>query len=214
MKLLTFSPRATIYDPRIVVERILAQEKVEFFDVLFTYDNPHGSTWFGSYKNIQMNYEKMRQTALQGGYDKVWVVESDTIPPTDALSMLLEVEAPIVSGLYALRHGTPYPNLMRMGKTPNVGGAMAWKDIQDHWGETIEVSGGCMGCLLIDKNVLLDFSFNTGTDQAPDGPFMEHCYQNKVKQMARLDVICGHVKPNGEVLWPDKDQGYRIEGAN
>jgi hypothetical protein len=174
---------------------------------MFSHDNPYGETWGESYKNIQLNYEKMRRTCLQDRYEKVWIVESDTIVPPDALRKLLEVDAPVVSGLYAMRHGEPYPNLMRMGLMPGIGASINWEEFTDRWGETIEVSGACMGCLLLDRSVLWGFSFNTKENRAPDVPLMEYCWQNKLKQMARTDVICGHVKPSGETLWPVKG-GY------
>ena len=214
MRVLVFCPTT----PRVVagvVERIFNQTGVEYFDVMFTRDNPYVNTWGEVWKNIQLNYEKMRQVALKEGYDKVWVVEEDTIPPLDALSKLLEVDAPVVSGLYAMRHGPPVANLMQYGvRMPGVGSGMSWKQVQANWGKTVETSGGCMGCLLIDRSVLERFQFVTCKHGAPDTPFMEFCWTNKIKQMARLDVICGHVKANGDVLYPDRDLGCRTERLN
>lgn len=72
-----------------------------------------------------------------------------------------------------------------------------------------------MGCLLVDRSALENHPMWTEeNDYAPDGPFMEYCRINKFKQMARLDVICGHKKPNGEIIWPDKEHGFIIERAS
>ena len=136
-------------------------------------------------------------------YDKAWIVESDIIPPTDALARLLEVDAPVVSALYVLRHGPPMPSVMQWGETLNsVASAMRWPEIRQNWGRTVRTSGGCTGCTLIDGSVLGDYSFLTRYAGPPDGPLMDHCVQKKIPWMARLDVLCGHKKPEGRVLWP------------
>lgn len=170
--------------------------------MMFTRDNPYQFGVREVYRNIQLNYEKMRRVALAEGFSAVWVVESDTIPPLDALTKLYEIDAPIVTGLYALRHGEPVPNVMRHGDMPEIGGAMEWAEVYKQWGQTIPTSGGCMGCLLIRRPVLEKFSFITERGNAPDVPLMEFCWKNKFEQVARLDVICGHKKPNGEILLP------------
>jgi len=210
MKILVFCPTA----PRLeaeVVNAIFNQEGVEFYDVMFTRDNPYEYQYQRVYKNIQLNYEKMRRIALSENYQKVWIVESDTIPPKDALKKMLEVDAPVVSALYALRHGEPVPNLMRAGKTASIGETLKWPEIFDSNDIVIDVSGGCMGCLLVDRSILEHFSFEDECNKsAPDVPFMEYCWSHKIQQKARLDVVCGHVKPDGLVLIPSAEniQGY------
>jgi len=168
---------------------------------MFTRDNPYPYEGGQRFKNIQWNYEKMRRVVLERGYDHVWCVESDTIPPLDAVERLFEAEAPVVSGLYALRHGDPIPNVQRWSETLNgIGGAMSWEEVGK--GGTVRTSGGSMGCLLIERSVLEGFTFVRDNNKAPDVPFMEYCFHLGIRQMARLDVICLHKKPNGEVLDP------------
>jgi len=201
MRILAFCP-SIIRPEKEVVNALLNQTGTEFFDIMFCKDNPHDGVWTSVYLNMQLNYEKMRQVALSQGYSKVWVVESDTIPPEDALKKLLEVNAPVVSGVYVLRHGNPLPNLVRHSTDiPTPGGLMSWEEIRDG-GKEMEISGGCMGCLLIDVDVLKGFSFDTGKAHAPDMDFAAYCHKEKIKQVARLDVLCGHKKPSGEILQP------------
>ncbi len=99
---------------------------------------------------------------------------------------------------------------------------MTWDEILPHWEETIECSGGATGCVLIDRSVLEGYKFDMEaynefwgekTAQSIDVPFMEFCYKNGFKQMARLDVICGHRRPDGIIVWPDKEKGYRFANA-
>lgn len=187
MKLLLFCPTV----PRLkgaVVESLLSQ--AEFTDVLFTRDNPYQTH---VRRNIQLNYEKMRRMVL-AEYDKVMIVENDMLLPPGAVKKLLEVDAPIVSGLYVLRHGAHVANVMR---TP--GDPFSWRELARS-PSVIETQGGCMGCLLVDKSAL-DFPFVLDGSEAPDMPWMRHCV-GKHKMMARLDVQCGHREPDGNVLWP------------
>jgi hypothetical protein len=185
---------------------IFAQDYDGFYDVMFTRDNPYDPIRRAAYRNIQLNYEKMRRVALAENYDAVWVVESDTIPPTDALRKLLQVDAPSVSGLYVLRHGSNIPNLMQFGVSPGIGSAMTWQSVKDALAlglTTIQTSGGCMGCVLLRRAVLERFEFITHPQCAPDVPLMQFCWQNQLIQAARLDVRCDHKEPNGTVLRVD-----------
>lgn len=146
-----------------------------------------------------MNYEKMRQIAINGGYDKVLVVENDMLIPKDALQKLLEIDAPIVGGLYVLRHGAGCANVMK-----NPGSAHDWRflkySLEHNEKSALDCEGVCMGCVLIDKSAL-DFPFVTGVRGAPDMEWMRYCV-GKHKMVARLDVQCGHIEPDGNTLWP------------
>lgn len=194
-------------EPRTAAS-IFAQDYDGFWDVMFSVDNPYGQWTRDAYRNVQLNYEKMRRVALAENYTAIWCVESDMLVPPDALTKLLAVDAPIVSGWYVLRHGARTPNLMQYGlqntdRTASIGSSMDWEVLRRHLerGETtIPISGGCQGCLVIRRDVLPQFSFIRETRGAPDMDFMRYCFQNGIKQMARLDVRCGHIEASGNVL--------------
>jgi hypothetical protein len=212
MKILTFCMTYRLEEK--VVNSLARQTGVDFFDTYFTNDNPHDGEKRGQYRNMMINWVKMQEVALSQNYEKVWIVESDTIAPLDALKKLLEVDAPIVSGLYASRHGRFEPNVMRKDNCPGLGAVMTWEEIAKDWGKTIECSGGATGCLLVDRSVLEKYVFDTeayneiwGEKCAAsiDVPFMEFCWKSKFKQMARLDVICDHKRPDGMIVRPTID---------
>lgn len=177
---------------------------------MFSRDNPQGEWTKDVYRNVQLNYEKMRRIALNDGYSAVWCIEDDMLPPPDALTKLLATSAatnaPVVSGVYVLRHGARVPNLMQFGRSVEIGSSMEWATLRAHVarGETvIPISGGCQGCLVIRRDVLEDFSFIRETRGAPDMEFMRHCFKSGIPQMARLDVRCGHMERDGRVLSVD-----------
>ena len=194
-----------------VVNSLARQTGVDFFDTHFTRDNPYEGQKRGQQKNMMLNWVKMQK--MSRDYDKVWIVESDTVPPIDGLSKLLKVDAPVVTGLYASRHEPFSPNLLRKDNCPGVGAVMTWAEVIKDWGNIVEVSGGCTGCLLIDRSVLDAFEYSeddfiehlNSSSSFPDLPFMEFCWKNGFKQMARLDVICDHVRPDGMIVRPTID---------
>jgi hypothetical protein len=128
------------------------------------------------------------------------------------VAKLISSRAPIATGLYVMRHGTPHPNTVPLEKSPTVGNWHTWAEIFGAEGPEIRVSGGCMGCLLLTRPAIEDFNFVTGVPGPPDIPFMQYHWKKGTRQIARLDVLCGHIKPNGQILWPEaSERGYRIE---
>lgn len=215
-RILIYCPVGSRLEPE-VESAVLHQTYDGYCDVMFARDNPH-KRLADVLQNIQLAYEKMKTIVLNEGYDKVWIVEADTIPPLDALEKLVEVsvthQIPVVGGLYALRHGAPATNLCDvhpMGGETGLG--WPWAKVKAAWGKIVQVGGACMGCLLVDREVLKGFSFITGERFAPDKPFADYCCKNKIRTAAHLGVVCGHKKPNGDVIWPDVNAriGYRID---
>lgn len=211
MRVLVFCPTARLAEE--TVKALVNQIGVEFFDLVFTYDNPWKQDERGNVlRNIRVAYEKMKRLMESEGYQKVWIVESDIIPPPDALKKLLEVDADVVSGLYVHRGHRHSPNLFEPTDSDTFGPPMSLQTMQEKWGQTVPMSGGCQGCLLLDRKTLDGFSFLDGEQpQGADLELMEHCQRKRFKQTARLDVVCGHVNDNGEVYWPSKENGFRIQ---
>ena len=92
--------------------------------------------------------------ALEYGVEWVWMVDSDTVPPPDALSKLLEHDADVVLGYYQWKN-------RERGRTcvAKNGGWSRW-----HTGDElralagagvtlVEVQGGGLGCALVRTSV-------------------------------------------------------------
>ena len=68
------------------------------------------------------------------------------------------------------------------------------------WGK---VGGVGWGCTLIRRAVLERISIRSkDKDDAGDVGFAGDCISRGVEQIARFDVLCGHIKEDGTVLWP------------
>ena len=162
------------------------------------------------HENTLHQYRYARQRILDGNYDYLFIVEHDMIIPEDALVKMLATDADVVYGLYLFRQGKPLLNAARAvnSKWPDMSltnfPEIVKKAREQGW---IEVSGFGFGCTLIRRKVLETFEMRRNEvvgSPCPDMPFAADCMRNGFKQVCRFDVICGHIKPNGDILIPFK----------
>ena len=160
------------------------------------------------HENTLHQYRYARQRILDGNYDYLFIVEHDMIIPEDALVKMLATDADVVYGLYLFRQGKPLLNAARAvnSKWPDMSltnfPEIVKKAREQGW---IEVSGFGFGCTLIRRKVLETFEMRrneTVGSPCPDMPFAADCLKHGFKQICRFDVICGHIKPNGDILIP------------
>ena len=160
------------------------------------------------HENTLHQYRYARQRILDGNYDYLFIIEHDMIIPEDALVKMLATDADVVYGLYLFRQGKPLLNAARAvnSKWPDMSltnfPEIVKKAREQGW---IEVSGGGFGCTLIRRKVLETFEMRrneTVGSPCPDMPFAADCLRHGFKQICRFDVICGHIKPNGDILIP------------
>lgn len=205
MKILLFCPTYRI-EPE-TVEAIFAQQTGNHHvDVMFTKDNPHQGD-DGGMHNVLYNYQKGRRAMLDGGYDAMLCIESDIIPPADALTKLVAVEADVAYGLYAFRRGdVKNVNVLRfvVGPTPDQPLNNWPGDYKKAWGKVIPCSGCALGIVLIRRKVLEKIDFRWA-DTYCDGPFTNDAWSAKFSMRADMSVVCGHKTPEGVILWPTVD---------
>lgn len=183
------------------VDAIFTQDWKGECDVMFTRDNPiHHDK-----KDHLYNYVKLRDVFLRGNYDYLWIVESDVIPPTHALRSMLEVNAPIVTGVYMLRRGQAIINIMVNGLGNPISNHPDM--LKASWGKVIDCKGCGFGCLLLDRSTVEWWKPRLGEACHCDWTFVTDAIDAKLTYKAHLGVICGHKRPDGVVLlppWHDK----------
>lgn len=140
---------------------------------------------------------------LQTDDTHLFFIDSDVVPPVDALELLLAANVDVVSGLYPSEW---YDNGVHRIKTRN----NVFSDIRED-GELIEANGKGIqeirscggGCLLIKRHVLEEmeapwFKFHyDGKGQMNLGEDVDFCKKLKesgVKLHAHFGVQCNHVK--------------------
>lgn len=162
-------------------------------------------------RNHYHQYQRGREAFLNGSYDAMLVIESDIIPPPDALKRLAALDADVAYGVYVFRRNQViniferYPQPARNpGESLSLHPQKLQKALRDG---VVECSGAGLGCVLIRRHVLERFPFRIlSEDMNPqvhcDTWFTADVYSAGLTMKADMTVVCGHKDENGEVLWP------------
>lgn len=200
MRVLLFCPTYRL--EKETVDAIMKIKPIGPMEILFTRDNPYGD----GYTDVLHNYRKGRAAVLDGGYDALFVVESDMIPPADALIKLAAMNTDIASGLYMYRHGRPMVNALRKEGSKNPGQSMTLfpnEALRAKRKGVVETGGAGIGCVLIKRRVLEDIDFRNDHGAYCDWFFTADSMRAGFKWMINFDVVCGHKRPDGIVIWPE-----------
>lgn len=157
-----------------------------------------------------MPYDHARNTicakALEGGFEWVFMLDSDVIPPNDAILRLMAHKQPFVSGVYCRR--SPPHTIPVMLKTVN--GQRQWLTQIPPTG-LIEVDLVGAGCLLIHRSFLESIPhqkpgkpwFNWQVDQqgflppgeclSEDFTLCQHAIRNGHKVLVDCSIRCKHI---------------------
>lgn len=210
MRVLVFCPTKRLEPETVKAIFALTGEPIDF---LFTRDNPHQGEPGADMRhgqagkqNILHNYRKGRRLALEGGYDAMLCVESDIIPPADALTRLLAIEGDVVHGTYMFRSGEPVINVARYAQTPGCPDVSLRYHpgvLRAQWGKPIRCTGLGLGCTLIHRRVLERVDFRLAEEGGHcDWAFACDALSAGFSLWADLGLLCGHKRPDGVILWP------------
>lgn len=200
-RILVFTPT---YDGLLQDETVASIEAMQFadFDWIVSEENQYPGR---DVRNCVHQFRKGRELALSGGYDGLLTVEHDMIVPPDACVLLWTTDAPVVYGTYQFRHGMGVVNLFQKLPVPAMGQSLSHYPDELRAARAagqVEVSGCGFGCTLIRRDVLEKIPFRD-TGSAPDLPFAQDCVAAGIRQVGRLDVVCGHIDTDRRVtLWP------------
>lgn len=166
-------------------------------------------------RNVVAQYQRAHQMALEGGYDALLTVEHDMVIPPDAIERLYATDAGVVYGVYMLRHGSHTLNAWQWINKHNIGMSLSMypKELKEarRRGWAV-VSGVGWGCTLIRRQVLERVVVRSNSTDAGDIAFATDCLRAGIQMVARFDVPCDHIEPDGHVLKPFKNGGivYRV----
>lgn len=186
------------------IQAVLRLEWPEPLSWILQRDNPTDN----GRVNILHQYQMARERFLQGTDEAMLVIESDIIPPKDALQKLAALDADVAYGVYRFRTSNIINIFERYSEKPkNMGESFSIHPKKLAWARKrvrIPCSGAGLGCVLIKRHVLTAIQFRMeGKDGAHcDTFFNRDVLQAGYSQMADMSVICGHVNEQGEILWP------------
>ena len=147
--------------------------------------------------------------ALENGYDKVFTVDSDVIPPDNALMYLAQDTTDIVVGAYANRYdsrmgySTMYLKTSH-GKQCDNNNILSMEKIESLPKGRVELNGAGMGCALIDTDIFRNMEYpyffwpermNSGGSKWECSEDMYFCqHATALGYSIKLDtrVICKH----------------------
>lgn len=152
-------------------------------------------------------YQRGREMFLAGRWDAMLVIESDIIPPVDALERLAALNADVAYGVYRFRVSDVVNIFERYPGTPrNVGESLS---IKPHLlRRAVKVgqwpcSGAGLGCVLIRRPVLEAIDFRLEETAHCDTYFNRDVLRGGWSQWADMGVVCGHKDEQGRILWPN-----------
>jgi hypothetical protein len=196
----------TPYGPRLELETVTAVLNLEWDGPLrfvLQKDNPTGL----GREDILHQYQRARRLFLAGDEEAMLVIESDIIQPPDALLRLARLDADAAYGVYRFRVSDvvniferyPVPRPRNEGESlslhPHLLNAARQAGV-------IPCSGGGLGCVLIHRHVLEAVDFRMEDTAHCDTYFNRDLLRAGYRQLADMDVVCGHKSEDGTVLWP------------
>ena len=92
---------------------------------------------------------RLAEKALEGGFDRLLMVDSDTIVPMDAIKHLLDPEMPVVLGCYPFKDGSDKVVLFKFEK---VDGTDKYSACEIPGGR-FDVCWGGLGCAMVDTQI-------------------------------------------------------------
>lgn len=199
MNVLAFTPTYGDALRSETVESVAGQEWGGTLHHEISRHNPH--TAADRWRNVQAQFERGRQMALDGDYDALWLVEHDMQVPPDAIAKMAATDAQVVYGVYLFRHRSYTLSAFRYEGDRNVGmslmqypAELAAAMAAGQW----QVSGVGFGCTLIRRETLQRVEFRGGIEgnRYPDTPFAQDCVRLGIRQIARFDVPCLHYCPD------------------
>ncbi len=159
----------------------------------------------------------VKEKALKEGYDYLFCLDQDTIPPKDIIERLLKHEKYITTGVYYGRFTklNPMTNkyeqkvlpLIRVKslKDPNLFVSVRQDVIES--GNLIEIHSCGTGCILIHRNVLEKIKFRWKEDKpgVDDVFFCEDALNFGFKIYADTSIICEHLVDGRKIHWGEGD---------
>lgn len=210
-RVLLFTPRLRAFGRSLVSAYRMRQAWGRPIDCLeIQHDQPHPD---GNQNVLHLYREARRVLLANPHYTHLLTLEDDMVVPENALTLLMDLDAPVAYSVYCWRWGPPH----RLSAYRYVfdGSGASWGTDEPHTArrylETarpIDVAGLGLGCTLIRRDVLEAIDFRLGGKAANDWYFAVDCQKAGARQVAHFGVVSGHIRldPSARVIWPDKDE--------
>lgn len=159
-----------------------------------TYTHADGAGVYG----IAQARNRLAMKAIEGGYDKLFMIDSDMIVPEDAIKNLLDPDVPIVTGCARYKNDSGRAPLFRYTTDRQGEASWLWEDIPKG---RFEIKSGGVACAMIDVGLFKRLhrpwfvweERGNGTYVGEDIGFYEQIYNAGIRPQADGRVKCGHI---------------------
>jgi GT2 family glycosyltransferase len=163
-----------------------------------------------SRERICKGHNILREKTLNEGYDYLFLVDADVIPPKDVIEKLLAHNKKIITGIYFNPMTCP-DGIVRefpVVRLPNPKDKTKWIMTTLHgMADLIKIAGAGTGCVLIHRSILekYKFWFDATTKGADDIFFFKQMYDDDIDMFADTTIICKHLVKEKPFSWQKKD---------
>lgn len=189
MKILVAIPTKSNIDAEAAIAA--ANLDTEGYEVEYAYADGRGVYGVAQARN------RVAEKAIEGGYDYLMMIDSDTIVPPNTLELLLDPPVEICLGLYRYKNETGDCPFFRF--VPDENGSVRWRfdDVPDG---RFEIKNGGLGCSLVKVDVFGRiakpyFHFEereSGCHTSEDIWFLDRCRNAGMTIWADGRVKCKH----------------------
>lgn len=177
----------------------------EVFEAIYNLDKCGHDVVFKFVKGYTVDKARniIAKKALEGGFDYVMMVDSDTIIPSDSLKNMLDPEADVVIGCCPKKNTKTGQTALCALKDNPIGkgfhNALTYSDLQGT--ERILLKGGGFACVLIRTSVFAQLKYpyfqyvlyESGAALSEDFYFCKYVLEAGLKIYADPRVKCGHL---------------------
>ena len=179
---------------RIEIETAISIANLDWDGHTITYPHSDGAGVYG----VAQARNRLAEKAIEGGYDKLFMIDADMVVPEDAIINLLNPDVPIVTGVARYKNDSGRAPIFKF--TQDSTGSNAWK-----WSEIppgrFEIQNGGVACAMIDVSIFHRISRpwfvweerQDGTYCGEDIGFYEKLRRAGIKPLADGRVKCGHI---------------------
>lgn len=147
-------------------------------------------------------HEACREYALKNGYDYLFHLETDVIPPYDVIERLLSSRKPVISGIYDIFHGKSRKSMIQLSEDLDRSiGAYRVVPFVEHEeplffdGTVKQVYHAGIGCTLISRYVFekVNFRYEKNHIFHADTWFANDCFQKDIPVFVDTTIQCKHL---------------------
>lgn len=179
---------------RIEIETAISIANLDWDGHNITYTHSDGAGVYG----VAQARNRLVKKAIDGGYDKLFMVDADMILPEDALVRLLDPDVPIVTGCARWKNDSRRAPLFKSIQDSSGSNAWKWDEIPPR---RFEIQSGGVACALMDVSIFHRIrrpwfvweERDDGTYCGEDIGFYEKLRNIGITPMADGRVKCGHI---------------------